>query len=192
MVTSPSRGGIEVSVPGRVCLFGEHSDWAGGHRRTNSDIQCGKCIVTGTDEVRTTPADFNHPVCFRHALPTIDARPAAFKGTFSHSQLAPVMHPAENLRLRRGAPRQAHLHGHAQRRVGGRALGVPHDRRRSPESGQAGRILVLRGCRRLPSQLPKPQLCLLGLADYTKVDMPGLRSNPVNFGAGKGPGSPEW
>jgi len=29
---------FEFFVPGRVCLFGEHSDWAGGHRRTNSAL----------------------------------------------------------------------------------------------------------------------------------------------------------
>ena len=32
---------FEVFVPGRVCLFGEHSDWAGGHRRINSAIVPG-------------------------------------------------------------------------------------------------------------------------------------------------------
>ncbi len=34
-------------VPGRVCLFGEHSDWAGGYRRMDSCISEGYCIVTG-------------------------------------------------------------------------------------------------------------------------------------------------
>lgn len=34
-------------VPGRVCLFGEHSDWAGGYRRMDSCITPGYCIVTG-------------------------------------------------------------------------------------------------------------------------------------------------
>jgi len=26
---------MELFVPGRVCLFGEHTDWAGGFRRFN-------------------------------------------------------------------------------------------------------------------------------------------------------------
>ena len=41
---------INLFVPGRVCLFGEHSDWAGGHRRTNSEIVPGVVIITGTNQ----------------------------------------------------------------------------------------------------------------------------------------------
>jgi UTP-glucose-1-phosphate uridylyltransferase/mevalonate kinase len=41
---------IDIFVPGRVCLFGEHSDWAGGHRRTNSKIEPGVVIITGTNQ----------------------------------------------------------------------------------------------------------------------------------------------
>jgi galactokinase len=38
-------------VPGRVCLFGEHSDWAGGFRRFNADITPGATLVVGTNQV---------------------------------------------------------------------------------------------------------------------------------------------
>ena len=41
---------MKIFVPGRVCLFGEHSDWAGGHRRVNSQIEKGYTIITGTDQ----------------------------------------------------------------------------------------------------------------------------------------------
>jgi UTP-glucose-1-phosphate uridylyltransferase/galactokinase len=41
---------FELFVPGRVCLFGEHSDWAGGHRRTNSAIVPGVVIISGTNQ----------------------------------------------------------------------------------------------------------------------------------------------
>ncbi len=41
---------FELFVPGRVCLFGEHSDWAGGHRRTNSAIVPGLVIISGTNQ----------------------------------------------------------------------------------------------------------------------------------------------
>jgi galactokinase len=41
---------IELFVPGRLCLFGEHSDWAGGHRRQNSDIEKGYTIVAPTNQ----------------------------------------------------------------------------------------------------------------------------------------------
>jgi hypothetical protein len=32
---------VELFVPGRVCLFGEHSDWAGSFRRFNSALSPG-------------------------------------------------------------------------------------------------------------------------------------------------------
>ncbi len=41
---------IDLFVPGRLCLFGEHSDWAGGHRRQNSEIERGYVIVTPTNQ----------------------------------------------------------------------------------------------------------------------------------------------
>jgi UTP-glucose-1-phosphate uridylyltransferase/mevalonate kinase len=41
---------MKIFVPGRVCLFGEHSDWAGGHRRINSEIDKGFTLLTGTDQ----------------------------------------------------------------------------------------------------------------------------------------------
>lgn len=45
MATSAEGKTYEVEVPGRVCLFGEHSDWAGSYRRTNSEVRPGACIV---------------------------------------------------------------------------------------------------------------------------------------------------
>jgi galactokinase len=51
---------IEVSVPGRLCLFGEHSDWAGGYRDAHPEIEPGSCLVSGTDQAlqaRVEPAD---------------------------------------------------------------------------------------------------------------------------------------
>lgn len=41
---------LELFVPGRLCLFGEHSDWAGLHRNINSAIIPGEAIVTGIEE----------------------------------------------------------------------------------------------------------------------------------------------
>jgi UTP-glucose-1-phosphate uridylyltransferase/mevalonate kinase len=41
---------IEIFVPGRLCLFGEHSDWAGLHRMINADIIPGAAIVTGIEQ----------------------------------------------------------------------------------------------------------------------------------------------
>ena len=40
----------ELFVPGRLCLFGEHSDWAGGYRKLDKSITPGHCIAVGTDQ----------------------------------------------------------------------------------------------------------------------------------------------
>uniref|UniRef100_A0A7S1UXN7 GHMP kinase N-terminal domain-containing protein n=1 Tax=Grammatophora oceanica TaxID=210454 RepID=A0A7S1UXN7_9STRA len=40
----------ELFVPGRICLFGEHSDWAGGYRKENPDLLPGQCLISGTDQ----------------------------------------------------------------------------------------------------------------------------------------------
>jgi galactokinase len=37
-------------VPGRLCLFGEHSDWAGAYRGVDPSLSPGCCLVTGTDQ----------------------------------------------------------------------------------------------------------------------------------------------
>jgi len=41
---------ISIFVPGRLCLFGEHSDWAGLHRMINAEIVPGAAIVTGIEQ----------------------------------------------------------------------------------------------------------------------------------------------
>lgn len=38
---------VSLFVPGRLCLFGEHSDWAGIYMTQNADIVEGQAIVTG-------------------------------------------------------------------------------------------------------------------------------------------------
>ena len=35
---------IELFVPGRLCLVGEHSDWAGKYRSQNNSIEKGYAI----------------------------------------------------------------------------------------------------------------------------------------------------
>jgi UTP-glucose-1-phosphate uridylyltransferase/mevalonate kinase len=41
---------VKLFVPGRICLFGEHSDWAGGYRRINAEIERGYTLISGTDQ----------------------------------------------------------------------------------------------------------------------------------------------
>jgi UTP-glucose-1-phosphate uridylyltransferase/mevalonate kinase len=41
---------VNIFVPGRICLLGEHSDWAGGYRRINAEIESGYAIICGTNQ----------------------------------------------------------------------------------------------------------------------------------------------
>lgn len=40
----------KIFVPGRLCLFGEHSDWAGKYQTMNADIMEGAALVTGIEQ----------------------------------------------------------------------------------------------------------------------------------------------
>lgn len=51
---------MKLFVPGRLCLFGEHSDWAGVYRRVNPALEKGYTLSVGTNqgiyaEVKTHP-----------------------------------------------------------------------------------------------------------------------------------------
>ena len=41
---------MKIFVPGRLCLFGEHSDWAGNYRRLNPELKKGYTLLTGTNQ----------------------------------------------------------------------------------------------------------------------------------------------
>ena len=41
---------MKLFVPGRLCLFGEHTDWAGHYRTMNADIKPGAAFVTGIEQ----------------------------------------------------------------------------------------------------------------------------------------------
>ncbi|MBN2054063.1 GHMP kinase, partial [bacterium] len=41
----------DIVMPGRLCLLGEHSDWAGGYRRQAPELVPGFCLITPTDQV---------------------------------------------------------------------------------------------------------------------------------------------
>lgn len=53
---------MKLFVPGRICLFGEHSDWAGGYRRINADISKGNTLICGTDQGIYANVE-PHPTC---------------------------------------------------------------------------------------------------------------------------------
>ncbi len=56
---------MKIFVPGRLCLFGEHSDWAGLHNRTNSSIEPGLAIVTGVEQGIYTLVERCNKIRFR-------------------------------------------------------------------------------------------------------------------------------
>ena len=50
----------ELFVPGRLCLFGEHSDWAGTYRTSDPSVLPGRCIIVGLQQglyATASPAD---------------------------------------------------------------------------------------------------------------------------------------
>lgn len=51
---------LSLFVPGRLCLFGEHADWAGEYRRSNPTLPPGVTLICGTDQgvyARVAPLD---------------------------------------------------------------------------------------------------------------------------------------
>ena len=58
----------ELFVPGRLCLFGEHSDWAGANKTVNSEIVPGCAIVTGVEQGIYATAEKNETFLFTSGL----------------------------------------------------------------------------------------------------------------------------
>ena len=87
---------MKLFVPGRICLFGEHSDWAGGHRRNNAALEKGYTLITSTNqgvyaEVKPHPTSLILKTSLsdgtRHGPYTLAMEPAALlaeaeKGSF--------------------------------------------------------------------------------------------------------------
>ena len=61
----------EIFVPGRLCLFGEHSDWAGKYRSMNAKIVPGEAIVTGTEQGITALIEKSNKFEMRSIAPEI-------------------------------------------------------------------------------------------------------------------------
>ena len=65
---------IKLFVPGRLCLFGEHSDWAGLNRTINPDIVAGCAIVTGIEQGIYATASKNKMFVVKSDLPEYEGR----------------------------------------------------------------------------------------------------------------------
>jgi len=48
---------VRLFVPGRLCLLGEHADWAGAHRTANPALAPGRCLMTGTEQGLSAEAE---------------------------------------------------------------------------------------------------------------------------------------
>jgi len=64
---------IELFVPGRLCLMGEHSDWAGLNKIFNSSIVPGKAIVTGVEQGIYAIATKNEKFIVKSSLPDTES-----------------------------------------------------------------------------------------------------------------------
>ena len=56
---------MDIFVSGRLCLFGEHSDWAGAYRRDNSQLLPGCAIVVGTNQGIYARAELNSRLIYK-------------------------------------------------------------------------------------------------------------------------------
>ena len=66
------NGRIELSVSGRLCLFGEHSDWAGQH-----GVHPGFCISIGTDQSLKATAEASDRFLVETVIPDKAGGPGA-------------------------------------------------------------------------------------------------------------------
>ena len=56
---------MDLFIPGRLCLFGEHSDWAAEYRQLNSNLEPGQAIVVGTNQGVFARVETNSRLVFR-------------------------------------------------------------------------------------------------------------------------------
>jgi len=61
---------VELFVPGRLCLFGEHSDWAAEY-----GLHKGFCLVIGTDQGLSAVAKASQEFIVETQLPDVSGRP---------------------------------------------------------------------------------------------------------------------
>ncbi len=60
---------IEVQSPGRLCLFGEHTDWASEY-----GLHKGYCIVVGTDQCIRAEVRPSDGFCVETLVPDDEGR----------------------------------------------------------------------------------------------------------------------
>lgn len=87
---------MKIFVPGRLCLFGEHSDWAGEYRRYSPQIEKGYTLIVGTNQgihaeikpnsteliIRSSLSDGKHDKSIRLPMEPNTLKDVAAKGGF--------------------------------------------------------------------------------------------------------------
>ena len=65
---------MDLFVSGRLCLFGEHSDWAGEYRQVNPQIEPGLAIAVGTNQGIYARVEKNPSLIFKtiHSASTLE------------------------------------------------------------------------------------------------------------------------
>ena len=81
---------IKLFVPGRLCLFGEHTDWAGHYRTMNADIPPGASIVTGIEQGIYAEAEKSTMFEMRSDAPEISQEWSDFSCRMSETELKSV------------------------------------------------------------------------------------------------------
>ena len=82
----------EIFVPGRLCMFGEHSDWAGKYRSMNAEIEPGAAIVTGTEQGITARVEKSDKFEMTSVAPEIEGLWEDFSCPMNSQQLKDVAH----------------------------------------------------------------------------------------------------
>jgi len=85
-----SQKTINLFVPGRLCLFGEHSDWAGLHRIINAGIVPGAAIVTGIEQGIYAEAEKCEHFVIRNEAPELDGILVDFDCSMQNKELRAV------------------------------------------------------------------------------------------------------
>jgi len=82
----------EIFVPGRLCMFGEHSDWAGKYRSMNAALAPGAAIVTGTEQGITARIEKSDVFEMTSVAPEIAGLWEDFSCPMNSQQLKEIAH----------------------------------------------------------------------------------------------------